>query len=79
MDGSTGVLVRPKDPAHLAQAMARLMDNPALAAALGAQAARRIRTEFTLSKMLAGVEALYASALSRNAARKPPEAPGKAA
>lgn len=79
VDGSTGVLVPSRDPAHLAHAMARLMDNPALAAALGAQAAQRIRAEFTLSRMLAGVEALYASALSRGGTPKLPEAPGKAA
>jgi glycosyltransferase involved in cell wall biosynthesis len=79
VDGGSGVLVPPGEPARLAQAMARLMDNPAAAAALGAHAAQRIRTEFTLSKMLAGVEALYASALSRGETRKLPEAPGKAA
>jgi len=79
VDGGTGVLVRPGDPAHLAQAMARLMDHPALAAALGAQAAQRIRAEFTLAKMLTGVETLYTSAVSQNFAHKLPEAPGKAA
>jgi glycosyltransferase involved in cell wall biosynthesis len=79
VDGISGLLVPPGDPPRLAQAMAQLMDNPALAAALGTQAAARIRTEFTLPRMLAGIESLYAAALSRNGRWKRPRESGRAA
>ena len=79
LDGSSGLLVRPGDPADLARAMAHLMDNSAVAAALGARAAQRARTEFSLSSMLAGIEALYVSTLKGVRVERLPAAPGKAA
>ena len=72
LDGRSGLLVRPGDPADLARAMAHIMDSPAVAGGLGSQAAQRARTEFSLPRMLAGVEGLYISALSgRRGARLP--------
>jgi glycosyltransferase involved in cell wall biosynthesis len=79
LDGSSGLLVRPGDPTDLARAMAHLMDNSAFAAALGARAAQRARTEFSPSSMLAGIEALYVSALKGVQVERLPAAPGKAA
>lgn len=79
LDGSSGLLARPGDPADLARAMAHLMDDPAGAAALGARAAQRARTEFSLPGMLAGIEALYVSALEGGRVERLPAAPGKAA
>lgn len=79
LDLSSGLLVRPGDPADLARAMAHLMDNSAVAAALGARAAQRARTEFSLSSMLAGIEALYVSALKGVQVERLPAVPGKAA
>ncbi|SFI48568.1 glycosyltransferase family 4 protein [Albimonas pacifica] len=44
--GETGLLVPPEDPAALAAACARLLDDPALAARLGAAARARIVADF---------------------------------
>ncbi len=68
-DGETGLLVPPADPAALAVAVNRLLDDPALAARLGARARDTIPPRFTLAKMIAGYEDLYA-ALTSDAARR---------
>jgi glycosyltransferase involved in cell wall biosynthesis len=47
-DGATGVLVPPGDPAALAQALAALIADPLLRAALGAAGERRVRSRFSL-------------------------------
>jgi glycosyltransferase involved in cell wall biosynthesis len=67
VEGSSGLLVRPGDPADLARAMAYMMENPATAASLAAQAAQRARVEFSLPGMLAEVQAVYILALSGGA------------
>ena len=76
-DGSSGLLVRPGDPADLARAMTHLMENPAVAARLAGQAAQRARAEFSLQGMVAEIEALYISTLSRGGAVGPPAGPGQ--
>lgn len=60
-DGETGLLVPPADPAALAAAVNRLLDDPALAARLAARARETIPPRFTMEKMIAGYEELYAS------------------
>jgi len=60
-DGETGLLVPPADPAALAAAVKRLLDDPALAARLGARARETIPPRFTLEKMIAGYADLYVS------------------
>jgi len=77
LDGSSGLLVRPGDPADLARAMAHLMENPAVAARLAGQAAQRARAEFSLRGMVAEIEALYISTLSRGGAVGPSAGPGQ--
>jgi glycosyltransferase involved in cell wall biosynthesis len=44
VDGETGLIVPEQDPAALARALARLIDEPALRAQMGAAARRRIET-----------------------------------
>jgi glycosyltransferase involved in cell wall biosynthesis len=46
-DRRTGVLVPPHDPGAVAHAVMRLLDNPSLRAHMGAEAAARVRQEFT--------------------------------
>jgi glycosyltransferase involved in cell wall biosynthesis len=79
VDGTSGLLVRPADPTDLARAMAHLMDDPGAAAALGSHASQRARSKFSLAGMLAGIEALYVSALAGDRVGRLPAAPAEAA
>lgn len=52
IDGQTGITVPPGSPDALASAVNLLLDDPALAAAYGDAAARRVQTEFSLDAMV---------------------------
>ena len=62
-DGTTGVLVPPRDSGSLAQAMALLLENPELARRLGEAAQRRVMTLFSIEKMVHQTESLYRTLL----------------
>ncbi|SRR5579875_97331 len=51
-DGVTGLTVAPRDSAQLADALNRLLDNPELRQRYGAAALNRVRTEFTVQRMV---------------------------
>jgi glycosyltransferase involved in cell wall biosynthesis len=57
--GRTGVLVEPRSPAALADAMARLLENAGHAARLGAAGREKVVGEFGLERMVAEKERLY--------------------
>jgi glycosyltransferase involved in cell wall biosynthesis/O-antigen/teichoic acid export membrane protein len=57
-DGTTGFLVPPDDVAALADALARLADDPVLAAGLGAAAAER-RADFDIDSFVTRLVTLY--------------------
>jgi glycosyltransferase involved in cell wall biosynthesis len=59
VDGVTGVLVSPADPADLAQGILRLLRDPKLARALGEAGRARMLARFTLSRTIADLHALY--------------------
>jgi len=59
IDGETGLLVAPDDPGALAGAIARLLDDPALRARLGAAGRERVINRFTWQVTAAGTEACY--------------------
>ena len=59
VDGETGFLVPPSDPAALAEALGRLADNAALRQTLGAAGLARVEAHFSLRRMTDEVEALY--------------------
>lgn len=63
---ATGLLVPPADPAALAEAIIRLIDEPAFAAELAARGRDRIRSEFGMDLMMARIEAVYEQALGRH-------------
>lgn len=58
IDGVNGLLVPPGEPAQLAQALIRLLNDPALAQQMGA-AGRAQVDEFSDKRMVAQIEALY--------------------
>jgi glycosyltransferase involved in cell wall biosynthesis len=64
-DQVTGLLVPPGDPAALAKAVIRLIEEPALAARLAARAQERARVEFGIDRMLSRLQALYDNALAK--------------
>lgn len=59
LDGQTGFLVPPGQPQALAEALGRLMENPAQAAAMGAKGKERFQQFFTLKRLAAETENLY--------------------
>jgi glycosyltransferase involved in cell wall biosynthesis len=63
-DGEGGLLVPERDPAALADAMARLASDPALVARLGAGARRIVERDFDRARNVARLEALLTGAAS---------------
>lgn len=59
--GETGLLVPRRDPAALAAALGRLLDDPGLAARLGAAGRRRVETVFSPEASVDRLLALYAA------------------
>ena len=66
-DGVDGLLVRPPSPAAFARALATLLADPPLGAALGAAARRTARERFTLERTRWLTDDSYAAALERTA------------
>lgn len=64
-DGVTGLLVPPREPTALAGALAELLADPTVGAALGAAARCRVRQELSLDRMLRRYEELYRSLATR--------------
>ena len=73
-DEVTGLLVPPGDPAALAKAILRLIEEPALASALAARAQKWVRAEFGIDRMVARFEALYDTVLAKRASEACPRA-----
>lgn len=65
VDGVTGLLVPPGDPAALAEAVTRLLRDPELASALGRAGRARVERELRVDTMVARTEALYDELLGR--------------
>lgn len=63
-DGRTGLLVPPEDPAAMADAMTRLLEDRAMASHMAAAACDRVRREFTAGQMAGRYAGLYHGLLS---------------
>ena len=59
VDAATGILVPPRDPGALAGGIVRLLDDPALAAALGAAGREVVERHHGLEAMVRAYEAIY--------------------
>ena len=64
LDNQTGLTVPPQDPQALAQAINRLLDDPALRRSFGAAARQRARQEFSLETMTRRTLQLYESVMN---------------
>lgn len=58
-DGVTGLLVAPRDDAAMAEALARLLDDPAAGRALGARGRERVQREFDGEAVRGALAAVY--------------------
>jgi glycosyltransferase involved in cell wall biosynthesis len=63
-DGSSGLLVAPRDPKGLAAAIRRLIDDPGLATRLANTAQARVRQAFSAQRLATEVEQVYEGLLS---------------
>jgi len=68
-DERTGLLVPPGDPAAMAKAIVRLVEDPALAIATADRAFDRIQTEFTIPRLLQDLQAFYERVLGGSRSR----------
>lgn len=59
MDGESGILVSPGDSLALAEAIKKLLKNPALATRLGQNACAQVREKFSMMSMEHGLSRLY--------------------
>jgi len=64
LDGETGFVVPPGDPDALAAALSRLVDKPDLARRFGDAGRRRTLEEFSIERLVRGMERVYWEALS---------------
>jgi glycosyltransferase involved in cell wall biosynthesis len=67
VDGVTGIVVPPSDPAAFGAAMQRLWDDPALAHEMGLRAEQRYHDLFTAERMAHSYNALYHELVARRA------------
>lgn len=59
LDGETGLLVPPRNPEALAQALLRVLENPARAKAMARAGRKRVEALFALATKIERTEALY--------------------
>jgi glycosyltransferase involved in cell wall biosynthesis len=65
LDGETGYLVPPKNPAALAQRIGDVLCDDRLRAKMGEAGRQRVRDRFSLSLMVNGYQQLYDDCLAK--------------
>ena len=70
VDASTGLLIPPRDPAALADAVIELLDEPDRRKDMAAASRARHAERFTVDRMVAGTAAVYDEVLSRRRGRR---------
>jgi len=70
-DGETGLLVPPRDPGALAQAMARLADDPGMRERLGSNG-RSLARDFDADRTASRTRELYLEVLGLGQPGEPP-------
>lgn len=74
-DGVTGILVPPRDPERMAQALSRLHGDFHLRREMGQMGRQRVEEHFDIRRMVARYEALYEEKSRRNGSRQPGDTP----
>ncbi len=59
VNGETGLLVSPGDEQGMALALAKLLDEPDLALAMGKAGRSRVEQHFTIEQTVRGIEQVY--------------------
>ena len=62
LDGETGLLVPERDPAALAGAIGRLLEDPALGLALASRARAHVEARFSLERTVSDLRSLFVEA-----------------
>jgi glycosyltransferase involved in cell wall biosynthesis/peptidoglycan/xylan/chitin deacetylase (PgdA/CDA1 family) len=69
-DGQTGLLVPPEDPAAFADAIIRLLRDPAKCEAMGKQGRQKVLEKYTVERMAVSVEGWYKKVLVQSSSRR---------
>ncbi len=69
VDGETGLLVPPRDPPRLAEALLHLLAHPDRAREMGRRGRERVRVHFSRERMLETITGLYRALLSQKKGR----------
>jgi len=59
LEGETGLLVPPRNPDALAQAILRMLENPTRAKAMARAGRKRVEAHFSMTQKVQRTEALY--------------------
>ena len=73
LDGTTGILVPPRDSRTLGDALIGLLRNPGRAMQMGVEGRERVRRSFDLNKMIAQYERAYLELLTKKGVDTSPE------
>ncbi len=72
IDGKTGMLVPPRDPEKLAEAILKLLNEPDTARQMGESGRKRARDVFLMDKMIETMERFYEELLKEKTRKKAP-------